>query len=103
MDVRTALRMATVEGARALGRQEEIGRLAPGYLADVALWRLDTPAHAGIDDPVAALVLGSRPPMAGVWVHGRRVVADGRVLTVDTDAVARDVVAARRRLLAKAG
>lgn len=103
MGVRTALRMATVEGARALGRQEEIGRLAPGYLADVALWRLDTPAHAGIDDPVAALVLGSRPPMAGVWVHGRRVVADGRVLTVDTDAVARDVVAARRRLLAKAG
>ncbi|AVZ40209.1 MULTISPECIES: 8-oxoguanine deaminase [unclassified Dietzia] len=103
MDVRTALRMATVEGARTLGRQDEIGRLAPGYLADVALWRLDTPAHAGIDDPVAALVLGSRPPMAGVWVHGRRVVADGRVLTVDTGAVARDVVAARRRLLAKAG
>ena len=77
--------------------------MAVGYQADVALWRLDTPAHAGIDDPVAALVLGSRPPMAGVWVQGLRVVADGRVLTVDTDAVARDVVAARRRLLARAG
>ena len=103
MDVRTALRMATVDGARALGREGEIGRLAVGYQADVALWRLDTPAHAGIDDPVAALVLGSRPPMAGVWVQGLRVVADGRVLTVDTDAVARDVVAARGRLLARAG
>ncbi|AVM65709.1 8-oxoguanine deaminase [Dietzia sp. oral taxon 368] len=103
MDVRTALRMATVGGACVLGRESEIGRLAPGYLADVALWRLDTPALAGIDDPVAALVLGSRPPLRGVWVQGRRVVADDRVLTVDSEAVARDVVAARRRLLSKAG
>ena len=103
MDVRTALRMATVGGATVLGRADEIGRLAPGYLADVALWRLDTPALAGIDDPVVALVLGSRPPLRGVWVQGRRVVADDRVVTVDADAVARDVVAARRRLLARAG
>ena len=103
MDVRTALRMATVGGARALGRDGEIGRLAPGYLADVALWRVDAPTHTAIDDPVAALVLGSRPPMAGVWVQGRRVVDADRVVTVDAEAVSRDVVAAHRRLLAKAG
>ena len=59
--------------------------------------------HTAIDDPVAALVLGSRPPMAGVWVQGRRVVDADRVVTVDAEAVSRDVVAAHRRLLAKAG
>ena len=50
-------------GARLLGRDREIGSLEAGKLADIALWRLDTLAHAGIADPVAALVLGPRPPL----------------------------------------
>ena len=51
--------MATIGGARVLGRDDEIGSLEAGKLADLALWRLDTVAHADIEDPVAALVLGS--------------------------------------------
>ena len=62
MTVREAVELGTLGGARLLGREAEIGSLEPGKLADVALWRLDGVPHAGIADPVAALVLG--PPAA---------------------------------------
>lgn len=68
---RRVLEMATMGGARCLGRAEEIGSLEDGKLADVALWRLDTAAHAGMADPVAALTLGSLPPLELLLVGAR--------------------------------
>ncbi|AFU05793.1 8-oxoguanine deaminase [Nocardia brasiliensis] len=103
MTTRTALALATIGGARVLGRAAEIGSIEPGKLADLALWRLDTPAHAGIDDPVTALVLGAAPPLAALLVNGREVVRDGRLVTVDEDAVGAAVAAAQAALVAKAG
>ncbi|KIA64847.1 8-oxoguanine deaminase [Nocardia vulneris] len=103
MTTRTALALATIGGARVLGRAAEIGSIEPGKLADLALWRLDTPAHAGIDDPVTALVLGAAPPLAALLVNGREVVRDGRLVTVDEDAVGSAVAAAQAALVAKAG
>ncbi|NLD56499.1 MAG: amidohydrolase family protein, partial [Burkholderiaceae bacterium] len=100
MTVRTALELATLGGARVLGRAAEIGSIEPGKLADLALWRLDTPAHAGIEDPVVALVLGSAPPLAALLVNGREVVRDGVVTTVDEAAVGADVAQAQAALLA---
>ena len=50
-----------MHGARCLGRDDELGTLEVGKLADIVLWRLDDLDHAGIADPVAALVLGARP------------------------------------------
>ncbi|MFD4430257.1 8-oxoguanine deaminase [Nocardia sp. NPDC058497] len=102
MTVRAALELATMGGARVLGRDAEIGSIEPGKLADLALWRLDTPAHAGIDDPVVALVLGSAPPLAALLVNGREVVRDGVVTTVDETAVGADVAQAQATLLARA-
>ena len=61
LTAREALALGTIDGARCLGREDEIGSLEPGKLADVALWRLDDLDHAGIADPVAALVLGAAP------------------------------------------
>ncbi|MGX1805491.1 8-oxoguanine deaminase [Nocardia sp. NPDC055321] len=103
ISVRTALELATRGGARVLGRENEIGSLEPGKLADLALWRLDGPAHAGIDDPVTALVLGSAPPLAALVVNGRIVVREGEIRTVDEESVGRDVAAAQSKLVAKAG
>lgn len=102
MTVRKALELGTIGGARVLGRESEIGSIEVGKLADLAVWKLDTVAHAGITDPVAALVLGSTPPLKLLLVNGRIVVADGRVTTVDEDVVASDVARAHRDLLGKA-
>jgi cytosine/adenosine deaminase-related metal-dependent hydrolase len=103
LTVRDALEMATMGGARVLGRADETGSIESGKLADLALWRLDTLAHAGIDDPVAALVLGSPPPLELLLAHGRAVVERDRLITVDEDACARDVTKAARRLADRAG
>jgi cytosine/adenosine deaminase-related metal-dependent hydrolase len=101
LGTRDVLRMATAGGARCLGRAPEIGSLEPGKLADVALWDLSTAAHAGIADPVAALVLGSLPPLKLLLVGGNAVVEDDELRTVDAAAVAHAVKAAASRLAAR--
>jgi cytosine/adenosine deaminase-related metal-dependent hydrolase len=88
MSVREAVELGTLGGARVLGREAEIGSLEPGKLADIALWRLDTLPHAGIADPVAALVLGPPPPLELLLVNGRTVVERDRVITVDEQQLA---------------
>jgi cytosine/adenosine deaminase-related metal-dependent hydrolase len=98
LDVRGALRLATMGGARVIGREREIGSIEPGKLADLALWRLDGFLHASIADPVAALVLGAAAPLTLLLVDGRPVVEDGHLVTVDEDAVARSTRAQARRL-----
>jgi cytosine/adenosine deaminase-related metal-dependent hydrolase len=101
MSARDALALATVGGARAIGRADELGSLEPGKLADLALWRLDGLAHAGCDDPVAALVLGSRPPLARLLVGGVTVVEDDVLVSADEPALARRAATAARTLLAR--
>ncbi|MFB4286980.1 8-oxoguanine deaminase [Nonomuraea sp. ATR24] len=99
LTARQALELATLGGARNLGRQADLGTLEPGKLADVALWRVDGPFTAAVDDPVCALVLGPQPPLARLLVGGRTVVAGGELRTVPHDAAGRAGVAAHRRLL----
>jgi cytosine/adenosine deaminase-related metal-dependent hydrolase len=102
LSVRDAVHLATLGGAEVLGRADEIGAIEPGRLADLALWRVDGPAHADVADPVAALVLGVPPPLELLLVDGRAVVERDRVVTVDTGAVARECVAVHRALVTKA-
>jgi cytosine/adenosine deaminase-related metal-dependent hydrolase len=87
LTVRQALELATMGGARCLGRAAGIGSLEPGKLADVALWQVGGLAGAGIVDPVATLVLGS-PALEYLLVGGRPVVTGGNLVTADADALA---------------
>ncbi|HZM65327.1 MAG TPA: 8-oxoguanine deaminase [Nakamurella sp.] len=103
LTVRDALDMATMSGARVLGRADEIGSLEVGKLADLAVWRLDTLAHIDIADPVAALVLGAPPPLELLMVNGRTIVEHDRPVTIDEDTLARDVRTASRTLSKRAG
>ncbi|HET9382711.1 MAG TPA: 8-oxoguanine deaminase [Streptomyces sp.] len=103
LNARQALRLGTHGGAQVLGRARETGSLEPGKLADLVLWKLDTLAHASIADPVTALVFGAAAPVTASFVNGRQIVENGRLLTVDEDAVARDTRAAARRLARIAG
>jgi 8-oxoguanine deaminase len=86
-----ALELATLHGARCLGREDELGTLEAGKLADLVLWRLDDVDHAGIEDPVAALVLGPRPLADTVIVDGEVVVRDGEFKTGDVEQIAREL------------
>ena len=102
LTVRDGLELATMGGARVLGRESDLGSIEVGKLADLAVWRLDGLGHADVADPVAALVLGSPPPLDLLLVNGRPVVEHDRVVTVDTDAVARECARVHRTLLEKA-
>ena len=84
MPARRALEVATRGGARVLGR-DDIGQLAPGYAADIALFRLDDLGLAGaMHDPLAALCFTTGIRRAEtVLVNGRVVVQESRLLSVD--------------------
>ena len=102
MTARESLVRATIDGARCLGRDDELGSLEVGKLADVALWRLDGLEGAGIEDPVAALVLGATQAVELLLVGGRPVVEGAELRTVDEALVAADIARASRSLAAKA-
>lgn len=79
-----ALRMATIDGARALGMESEIGSLAVGKKADLVLWDLDHPEWVPYGDPVSALVWSATTASVHqTWVDGRPCYRDGRVVGVD--------------------
>jgi cytosine/adenosine deaminase-related metal-dependent hydrolase len=101
LTAREALELAAIHGARCLGRDDELGSLEPGKLADVALWRLDGLAHAGVDDPVAALVLGAPQPVDTLLVGGRPVVEDGELRTADEAQIASEIARESGRLAHK--
>jgi cytosine/adenosine deaminase-related metal-dependent hydrolase len=82
MSAREALEIATRGGARVLGR-DDIGVLAPGYRADIAVWDVSGIESAGAWDPVAALVLAGPMRVRDLFVEGRPVVQERRVVTAD--------------------
>ena len=84
MTARAMLEVATRGGARVLGR-DDIGHLAPGMAADLALFDLRGLGFAGgaVHDPVAALLLCAPAQAAYTIVNGRVVVRQGQLATVD--------------------
>ncbi len=83
MSAREMLEIATLGGARVLGR-DDIGTLAPGMAADFVTVPLDEIGLAGAgDDPVAAMLLCQVPRVRHAVVHGRVVVRDGELTTLD--------------------
>ncbi|MEV0616005.1 8-oxoguanine deaminase [Nonomuraea sp. NPDC050404] len=98
LSARRALELATLGGARNLGREAELGSLEPGKLADLVLWPVRGPFTAAVADPVCALVFGPAPPPTLVLVGGRAVVSDGELRTISQDEAGNAGVAAHRRL-----
>ena len=84
MNARDALDLATRGGARVLGR-DDIGHIAPGMAADLALFDLRALGFAGaaVHDPVAALLLCAPANAAHTTVNGRVVVRQGQLATLD--------------------
>ena len=84
MTARDALTLATRGGAEVLGRKD-IGYLAVGMCADLALFDLRTLGFAGgaVHDPVGSLLLCASPQAAYTVVNGRVVVREGQLATVE--------------------
>ncbi len=80
----TALRMATLNGAKALGLDAITGSLLAGKAADIVAVDLNQLCTQPVYDPVSQLVYSAgREQVSNVWVAGRRVVRDGALTTLD--------------------
>jgi 8-oxoguanine deaminase len=89
LTAREALEIGTLGGARVLGR-DDIGALAPGMAADLAIFDLNAIAFAGARrDPVAALAFCGPISAAYTIVNGRVIVQQGQLTTVDLPALLR--------------
>ena len=82
MGVREALEIATLGGARVLGRTD-CGSLEPGKRGDVAVWDMSGVEAAGSWDPVGALLLCGQSRVKHLLVEGKQVVRDGQMVTID--------------------
>jgi 5-methylthioadenosine/S-adenosylhomocysteine deaminase len=95
VSAKTALEMATIGGARALGLQSRLGSIDVGKLADVIAVRTDRPRQVPMYDPISHLVYATHgDDVVMTVVNGRVVMRDGVVRTLDEAAVIRDAVAA---------
>jgi 5-methylthioadenosine/S-adenosylhomocysteine deaminase len=83
-----ALRMATANGARALGLEEETGSLEPGKSADMVAIDLRDPDTQPVYNPVSQLVYAAgRDQVAQVWIAGRQLIRDGRPTTLEQEQI----------------
>jgi cytosine/adenosine deaminase-related metal-dependent hydrolase len=96
LSVRDALHMATVEGARCLGR-DDIGSLEPGKRADVALFDLRGIGYSGAGDAVSALLLCAPARVSTLLVEGRVVVEGGELRALSLERI----LSRHRRLAAQ--
>jgi 8-oxoguanine deaminase len=96
LKAREALRLATVGGAECLGR-DDIGTLAPGKRADIALFDLRDVGYSGAEDVAAALVLCAPTRVETLVIEGRVVVENRELRTVALE----PILARHRRFAAK--
>jgi cytosine/adenosine deaminase-related metal-dependent hydrolase len=99
MTGRQALELATRGGAAVLGRSD-IGSLEPGKCADLIAIKLDKLAYAGaLHDPVSAAVFCAPQNVDISFVHGKMIIKDGVLLTLDTGKLVEKHNKAAARLL----
>jgi 5-methylthioadenosine/S-adenosylhomocysteine deaminase len=86
LDAATAVRMATLNGARALGLDSETGSLVPGKWADLCCVNLDAPATLPVYSPLSQVVYAAaREQVSDVWVAGKHLVRDREFTLLDPD------------------
>jgi 5-methylthioadenosine/S-adenosylhomocysteine deaminase len=95
----TALRMATLNGAKALGLDDRIGSLKPGKAADITAVDLSALPSQPVYDPVSQIVYSvGREQVTDVWVAGRRLLAHRALTTLDEAAILRRAQAWRDKI-----
>ena len=95
----TVLRMATRNGARALGFEGKIGELSPGKWADIIVVDFNQPHLTPLYEPTSHLVYAARgADVRHSIIHGRLVMTDRQLLTMDVNEVMERVRAFARTI-----
>lgn len=93
------LQMATLNAAKALNMQEEIGSLVVGKSADLVAINLNNVATQPVYDPIAQIVYSaSREQISDVWVNGRQLVKDKQLTKMDLEKILNKAEAWRDRI-----
>lgn len=99
----SALEMATINGARALGLEADIGSLEAGKKADIAFFNASAPDWVPLINPVGNLAFSSRGGAHTVIADGTVLMRDGRVQTLDEDRVLAEAQARAAALMQRSG
>lgn len=104
MPARAVLRLATIDGARALGIDAEVGSIEVGKRADLTVIRLDAPHVEPGGDPAARIVYAAQSrDVQHVFVDGRALLRDGALTTLDAPRVLAAARAHAQRVAERAG
>jgi 5-methylthioadenosine/S-adenosylhomocysteine deaminase len=98
-ETRTALRMATLNGARAMGLESEIGSLEVGKAADIVAFDLSGLAQQPIYDPVSQLIYATgRDCVKHLWVGGKQLLDDRQLTRLDEQQLCATAIAWGQRI-----
>jgi cytosine/adenosine deaminase-related metal-dependent hydrolase len=101
---RDVLEFATIEGARACALDDKVGSLAPGKQADIVLLKVNAINTAPMVDPVGTIVVfADTSNVDSVFVAGRAVKRNGRLVDVDVDRVVQKLEESRNHILSRGG
>lgn len=104
MPASTVVELATLGGARAMGREDSIGSIEPGKKADLVIFDPLSPFSAPVHDPVSALVYSCSPDnIKTVMIDGKVVLKDGKMANVDEEKVIRETQRLATKLVEKSG
>ncbi|NML97320.1 amidohydrolase family protein [Paraburkholderia sp. RP-4-7] len=97
--VADVIHWGTAGGAQIMGL-DEVGKIAVGYAADIAVYRLDDPRYFGLHDPaIGPVASGGRPSLAALFSAGRPVVVNDQIEGVDLKELGREARDVVRELL----
>ena len=104
MNSRDVIECATIEGARANGLAHKTGTLTPGKEADLIMLRTDRPNILPVNDPIGAVVWGmDTSNVDSVFVAGKALKRNGKLLNVDLDNLRRMAYESRDYVISKSG
>ncbi|WP_031464593.1 amidohydrolase family protein [Sciscionella sediminilitoris] len=104
LSARDFLAFATVDGARACGREARTGSITVGKDADLLLLDAEDPAIFPVNNPAGAILAAGHPGLVdSVFIAGKAVKRGGRLLGLDLAALSERLLASRDRIAAEAG
>lgn len=86
LDAQTALELATINGAKALGLAEQIGSIEAGKFADLCSIDLRGIASQPVYKPISQIVY-AQSKVSNVWVGGKRLVEDGQLQSINSSSL----------------